>query len=214
MNLRENAAPHPAHPETVSALAPTTTLQRRLSPLETAAAVAIILSCLVATAMMTGLLPQVPHRAASTPAVARVAGTTQSVLPAVTATMAPGVEASASAIDAAGAGRAAVAGRLPTEPGIAMPTTLAAPIPATVPVPPNPATTGTIVPVRPRTAAATSINPTAAIPASRRQRVQRAYRQPDLPASQSRGKTREEVMAELLRAKRDGSYSRAMEAYR
>lgn len=217
MSLWGNAAPHPVHPDTVSTTAPTTALQRRLSPLETAAAVAIILSCLVATAMMTGLLPQAPHPAASVRAVTHVAGTTQAALPAVTAITAPGAEISASAIDAAGAGRAAE-GRLPTEPNITMPTTLAAPMPmpvtVPVPVPPNLTSNRTAAPVRPGAAAAASNNATAAIPASRRQRVQPAYRHSDLPARQSRGKTREEVVAELLRAKRDGSYSKAMEAYR
>ena len=217
MSLRGNADLHPAHPDTVSAPAPTPlltpTLQRRLSPLETAAAVAIILSCMVAIAMMTGMLPQASHPTASVPAAVRAAVTTPSVMPAVGAITAPDARTSTSAIEPAAVGRAAVAvtGPLPAEPDVATPELPVAAMPAPMPAVQNPAANRAMTFANSRAAPTTAMT---AIPSSQRRRLHTAHRHPNPPALQPRGKSREEVVTELLRAKRDGSYSSAMEAYR
>lgn len=190
---------------------------RRLSPLETAAAMAVILGSLIATAMMTGMLPVVAQPAAANLPIATQAGSgIAPALPPVAVAPVPtadgaddvagkratpvrqdghlsGDVAGATATGAAGAGSGALAA-VPDAPAAPRPLAGNAPAPAS-----SPAIT----------------QATAAAHARHRPASERTARQShhgiNLPP---RGKTREEVIAELLRAKRDGSYTSAMEAYR
>ncbi|MBC7513887.1 MAG: hypothetical protein H7234_05555 [Herminiimonas sp.] len=185
---------------------------RRLSPLETAAAMAIILSCLVATAMMTGMLPRasqqplttvlakpVDDTAAPAPSTvaqmtARDANTSPGASPARAAPVPQTGKFSAQEANAAAASVAdAIERPLASMP--AAPAVVSAP--AASPV-------AAMHPVAKASAMATPVRP---------HRV-RASHSSHAAGRPPRVRTREEVVAELLRSKHDGSYSSAMEAYR
>lgn len=207
MNAKADTGPHGATPVTTHAGT------RRLSPLETATAVAIILSCLTATAMMTGVMPKASQPVSTTvPVVARVGGDALPAPAAVvampardanspvgtnTARAASPLQAGGSSADQANVTAAGAAGEIERPPA------------ATPGAPPAVSTLAT--------SPATAIHPVAntlATASPARPRRVRASHGGHAGGTSSRVKTREEVVAELLKAKRDGSYSSAMEAYR
>lgn len=209
--------------------------RRRLTPLETAAAVAVILSCLIATAVMTGMLPVAMHRpVAAAPVTTRAAGEAAPVpaavasLPVLAPQPNPNAAAGIAGTTAAPARRDA---RLATDgAGVIARDTAGSTeaVPAAMPAAPSTGPAASPVATPPATAVAATAETSASgiapnparNPATGRTAPVR-HRHPPVAHHRERsgsvpshGKTREEVIAELLRAKRDGSYSSAMEAYR
>ena len=192
----------PAHPAA----------RRRLSPLEAAAAVAVIVSCLLATALMTGVLPENFQRSGASAAVT----TRPQVEPARPLAL--------PAAQDAGQPVRAFAGLPPPLPTSPTPSTRLTPAtqaaeatsPAISAAAVSTATALTPGPItkRPAVDGSTASAPAAAAPHARHRRLTRTYRAQHPAGVPAQAKTRDEVMAELLRAKRDGSYSSAMEAYR
>lgn len=205
MTERRAAGLHPTPAFAIPAM------RRRLSPLVTAAAVAIILSCLTATALMTGMLPALTHKVEVTrPPVSRTGREILPVLPLSAASAGPDASARAGLAGQPGAVQQPDS-RLEAADAIAM-------VPRSVTVPT--ATTSAALKMGGTPSDTPSTVAGSAMPHSRHSRHSRPIRPPAANQRQHRAggptqsKTREEVMAELLRAKRDGSYSSAMETYR
>ncbi len=179
----------------VPAAAPRPAARRRLSPLETAAALAVTLSCLVATALMTGVLPVAGQAGGGSATTAAQAGSAslQRLEAAAGPHVGPPSGTSAPADPPAAASITQTArNALPTN--IPLP---AAPVPAGIP-----------------TANTVASAPATATPHTRPRHALPTHQRQQAAAVSSRGKTRNEVIAELLQAKRDGSYSSVMETYR
>lgn len=181
----------------------------RMGPLQCAALTAVIVSCIAALALMTGVLP-----VSNTP-TARESAAPSRPVPAAPAIISPPVVVPIPADGGAPAHRVpgSDAGLVAQEPPVATPVA-SAPAPQVAGEQPAAAAVAAV------TAAAASLQPNQTPVArapegprvhGRRHRVRLAQRKQRTHAA---GKTRAEVIAELMRAKRDGSYSANSEAYR
>ena len=187
----------------------------RIGPLQCAALTAVIVSCIAALALMTGVLP-----VSNTP-TARESAAPSRPVPAAPAIISPPVVVPVPADGGAPAHRVprSDAGLLAQEPPVATPVA-SMPAPHVAGEQPAAAAVATVATVATVAAAAASMQPNQTPVArapegprvhGRRHRVRLAQRKQRTHAA---GKTRAEVIAELMRAKRDGSYSANSEAYR
>lgn len=203
--------PLSSHPGTgTSNPAAATAERRRLAPLHAASATAIIVACLVALAMMTGLLPASWHASALPP----TAGP-PTALPAPPVLTAHAAQAPSPALIQPLPHLEPEAVVTPARPGQ---TSTPLPLPAKV--------SDAQLAVTEATTLAAPAAPVPALAQPRAESVRRRYGNPprrarhrgQAPAHAHAGapgqKTREQVKEELLRAKRDGSYDAANELYR
>lgn len=204
--------------------------RRRLGALEAAAATAVIVASVVALASMTGLLPAAMHFSAGpdTPALGAASAADTRTPPTSTATASTtsgAVSRPAMADPAgAGAGTAATAGTpatpvsttiviaptssIPsvTTPDVALPSATAAPAGTPAPVPAMESSAlAAAVPGRPHRSRSRAARNGSADHGS----TMHAGR-----AGNGYSKTREQVIAELMQAKRDGTYHAQSETYR
>lgn len=172
----------------------------RMGPLQCAALTAVIVSCIAALALMTGVLP-----VSNTP-TARESAAPSRPVPAAPAIISPPVVVPIPADGGAPAHRVpgSDAGLVAQEPPVATPVASA---PAPQVAGEQPAAAASLQPNQTPVARA----PEGPRVHGRRHRVRLAQRKQRTHAA---GKTRAEVIAELMRAKRDGSYSANSEAYR
>lgn len=190
---------------------------RRIGPLEAATATAVIITCLVATAVMTGVLPM----------PASWSTRQQSASAAPVASPASAMSAGAAPSTGAPAGPAPLQAdlaraRFGLPPGPAAPSLAGGPMAAegaTTTLPTAEAPARTPSPITMVDGAQGPSNASSQTPTERPSRPLRHHRRTNPHHQRAgnevlHGKTRAQVIEELMQAKRDGSYSAAAELYR